>query len=307
LTGPDDPKAPIAVFGGTGFLGRRIVRRLRDRGWAVRAVSRHPDRRDTHGAEPVTADIRDPAAVAHALAGARGAVNAVALYVERGGAGYRAVHVEAAGRLAALAGAAGVARLVQISGIGADPEAADSYVAARGAGERAVRDAFPAATVLRPSALFAEDGGLATSLIGLVRRLPVFPLFGDGATRLQPLHADDAAEAVARVLEPERAPEPLYELGGPEAWRYADLVRRLAALSGARVRLLPVPFAVWSALARVAVHLPGAPLTPAQVALMRDDNLPAPDLPDLAELGIAPRGIESVVPEILRRLDHAAG
>src|SRR5215213_5986448 len=226
----------VAVFGGTGFLGRRVVRHLLGHGFRVRAISRHPERApsllapDGAGAEAVGADVRDEAAVASALAGAAAGVNAVGLYAERGGRDtFRAVHVEAAARIARLARAAGAERLVHVSGIGADPASASGYIRARGEGEAAVREAFPGAILVRPSVMFGPDDRFLTTLARLLRILPVYPLFGRGRTRLQPVHVEDVAEAIARIVAgAPGAGHPCYELGGPRVYSYAELLRLIA-------------------------------------------------------------------------------
>jgi NADH dehydrogenase len=187
----------------------------------VRVISRRPERApsllgpDGMGAEAVGADVHDEASVASALAGAFGAVNAVSLYVERGGREtFRAVHVEAAARVAGLARAARAERLVHLSGIGADPASASAYIRARGEGEAAVREAFPGATLVRPSVMFGPDDRFLSTLARLLRILPVYPLFGRGRTRLQPVHVEDVAEAIARVVAGSTgAGHPCYELG----------------------------------------------------------------------------------------------
>ena len=296
------------VFGGTGFLGRWVVQRLLGRGFRVRVASRHPERApwplgpEGAGAEAVGADVRDEGAVASALAGASAAVNAVGLYAERGGRDtFRAVHVEAAARIARLARAAGVERLVHVSGIGADPTSASGYVRARGEGEAAVREAFPGATLVRPSAMFGPDDRFLTTLARLLRILPLYPLFGRGRTRLQPVHVGDVAEAIARIVEgAPGAGHPCYEFGGPRVYSYAELLRVVADRTGARPRLVPLPFALWEALAFLAGFAPGAaPLTRGQVALMRRDNVASRDLPGLPDLGIVPTALEDVVPAAL--------
>ena len=296
----------VAVFGGTGFLGRQVVRRLLGRGFRVRVASRHPERAPSlpgAGVEAVGADVHDEASVASALAGAFGAVNAVGLYVERSGREtFHAVHVEAAARIARLVRAAGVQRLVHVSGIGADPASASGYIRARGEGEAAVREAFPGAALVRPSAMFGPDDRFLTTLARLLRLLPVYPLFGRGRTRLQPVHVEDVAEAIARIVAgAPGAGHPCYELGGPRVYSYAELLRVVADRTGARARLVPLPFALWEALAFLAGFAPGAPLTRGQVALMRRDNVASGGLPGLPELGIAPAALEDVVPAVAAR------
>ena len=168
----------VTVFGGTGFLGRRIVRHLHDKGLSVRIASRHPN--PSSGDDPqlrsIAADIYEVPAIARAVAGAFGVVNAVSLYVERRTETFDAIHVMAAERLANEARKAGVERLVHISGIGADAQSPSPYIRARGRGEQAVRAIFGGATVIRPAVLFGLDDRFLNSLIKLLRRLPIYPM-----------------------------------------------------------------------------------------------------------------------------------
>jgi uncharacterized protein YbjT (DUF2867 family) len=292
----------VTVFGGTGFLGRRIVRRLLGRGFAVRVAVRHPERVQAvfRSNEPaplaVAADVHDEGAVAAALAGAFGAVNAVSLYVEHGRESFDAVHVEGAARLARHAREAGVERLVHVSGIGADPGSAAPYIRARGRGELAVTEAFGAATLIRPAVMFGPDDAFLTRLVKLVRTLPVYPMFGRGRTRLQPVYVDDVAEAVARILDGAGGADcPCYELGGPRIYTYQQLLQSIASEMGTRVRTVPIPFAVWRTLAGIAEFLPGTPLTRNQIALMEHDNVASADLPGLPELSVTPTAVEVIV------------
>jgi uncharacterized protein YbjT (DUF2867 family) len=172
----------ITVFGGTGFLGRRIVQHLLDHGFQVRIAPRHPEQvgsafRPDAGSQTATVDIRDETAVPAALFGASGAVNAVSLYVERGGVTFDAVHVEGAARVAHLARAHAVERLIHVSGIGADPASSSPYIASRGRGEIAVRDSFPGATLIHPAVMFVPDDAFLTTVGRLLRILPVYPMF----------------------------------------------------------------------------------------------------------------------------------
>ena len=296
----------VTVFGGSGFLGRRVVRHLLDHGFRVRATSRHPERvpaifgQEEVGVEAVRADVHDEASVAAALTGATGAVNTVSLYIESGSREtFRAVHVEAAARIARLAHKAGVNRLVHVSGIGADPASASGYIRARGDGEVAVRDAFPSMTLIRPSVMFGPDDHFLTTLMRLLRILPVYPLFGRGRTQLQPVHVEDVAEAIARIVgSAAGADHPCYELGGPRIYTYAELLRGIAGRIGARTRLLPVPFVLWEALAFLSEFAPSALLTRNQVALMQHDNVASADLPGLRDLHVVPTALEDVASKI---------
>jgi uncharacterized protein YbjT (DUF2867 family) len=284
----------VTVFGGTGFLGRLVVSRLINHGFRVRVAVRHPGAVEQEGVERVSADVTDAASVAAALAGAEAAVNAVSLYVEKSGLSFHAIHVEAARRVARLAQESGLRRLVHVSGIGSNPEASNDYIRERGQGELAVREAFPAATVVRPSVMFAADDAFLTTLVRLARRLPVYPLFGHGETRLQPVHVEDVAEAIARIIAAEKASDAC-ELGGPDVWTYRELVQAAAKAAGAQTRLVSVPFPLWGFGARVSEMIPGAPLTRAQVDLMRRDNVASGRLPCLSELGVVPQQIAPVL------------
>jgi uncharacterized protein YbjT (DUF2867 family) len=296
----------VTTFGGTGFLGRRVVRHLLDHGFSVRVTARHPERAlsllapDRAGAEAVRADVHDETSIAAALAGAFAAVNAVSLYVERPDREtFHAVHVEAAARIARLARETGVERLVHVSGIGADPASASDYIRARGEGEIAVRDAFPGATLIRPSVMFGPDDHFLTMLARLLRILPVYPLFGRGRTRLQPVHVEDVAEAIARLVGGAAgAGQPCYEFGGPRIYTYAELLRSIADRMGTRTRLFPLPFALWEVLAFLSEFAPGIPLTRNQVTLMRRDNVASGDLPGLRDLHVAPTALEDIVPTV---------
>jgi NADH dehydrogenase len=300
----------VAVFGGTGFLGRRVVRQLRNNGFSVRVASRHPDRglrlfsRDDPQLQSVKADIHDEGSIADCLAGAYAAVNAVSLYVEHASETFHSVHVEAAQRLAVQARKSGIARLVQVSGIGADPRSSSRYIRKRGEGEHAVRSAFGEATLIRPAVMFGPDDGFLTTILDLLRRLPVYPMFGRGRTRLQPAHVEDVAEAIARTLTSE-APGRIFELGGPRAYSYEELLRTVAREAGLRPTLIPVPFAAWHALAWAAEMLPEPPVTRNQVELMEIDTVASPELPGFGELGISPHAVEEILQQMLR--DAAPG
>jgi uncharacterized protein YbjT (DUF2867 family) len=289
----------VTVFGGTGFLGRRIVAALLDRGALVRVAARHPERgpAESDRVAHVTADVTDPATVEAAMASADAVANAVSLYVERGDASFRAVHLDAARRVAETAARRG-ARLLHVSGIGSDPDAASPYVRFRGLGEDAVRAACPGATVFRPAVMIGPNDAFLSALAGLVRS-PVVPLFGDGGTRLAPVFVGDVAAAAAVALtDPEPRPG-VSELGGPEALSYRDLVRRVAEHLGRRPLLVPLPLSAWGALAAAGRVLPSPPITEGQVALMRRDNVPAPGSPGLEAFGVGPTDLATVLRDAL--------
>lgn len=276
----------VVVFGGTGFLGRRLVHRLTAEGMVVRVAVRHPD--GVRSALPAAdldqvtffrADVRDQASVAAAIAGADAVVNAVSAYVEKGGLTFETVHVQGAEMVAREAGRLGVARLVLVSGIGADPQSRSLYIRSRGRGELAVQQAFQDATIVRPSAMFGAGDALFGTLADLARLLPVLPLIGGGRTRLQPVYVEDVAEAVTRILADPKTVGRTYELAGPEVYTLRDLVRFTLRVIGKQRLLMPVPFAVAEIQARLFEFLPSPPLTTGQVDLLKADSVASGALP----------------------------
>jgi uncharacterized protein YbjT (DUF2867 family) len=290
----------VTVFGGTGFLGRRIVRHLLDYGYAVRVATRHPERarpllkNERRPVEAIRADVNDDASVAAAVAGAFAVVNAVSLYVEHGSETFHSVHVAAAARVARRAQAQKVERLAHVSGLGADAASASRYIRSRGQGEAAVRAAFANATIIRPAVMFGPDDAFLTPLVDLLRRFPVFPMFGRGGTRVQPADVDDVTQGIASVLAAAER-QPTYEFAGPRVYTFENLLRTICAHLGVERMLVPVPFGLWRPLAFAAQMLPHPPLTLNQVELMEVDNVAASDRPGFAALGIEPRSIESAL------------
>jgi NADH dehydrogenase len=295
----------VTVFGGTGFLGRRIVRHLRCREFPVRIASRHPDREhrqfgpDDPHLQSVEANIHDERSVADALAGAYGVVNAVSLYVEHGQQTFHSVHVESAQRVAAQAHRAGVERLVHVSGIGADAASPSRYIRKRGEGELAVRAAFVDALFVRPAVMFGPNDAFLTTILKLLRQLPIYPMFGRGLTRLQPAYVEDVAEAIGRIMQRAEAPSMIFEFGGPRVYSYEELLRAVAHQAGLAPRLLPIPLAAWHALAWASEMFPSRLLTRNQVELMQIDTVSSPDMPGFGELGISPHSVETILQEML--------
>ncbi len=285
----------VTVFGGTGFLGRRIVRHLRLHDLSVRVASRHPER----GYALLGAD--GERSVTEALAGAYGVVNAISLYVEQGRQTFHSIHVEAARRVAAQAHQAGVKRLIYVSGIGADPRSQSLYIRKRGEGELAVREAFADAILIRPAVMFGPDDAFLTTILELLKRLPIYPMFGNGKMRLQPVYVEDVGQAIAKVLQRVETQPLMFECGGPRVYSYDELLRIIASAAGIKPMLIPVPFAAWHALAWIAELLPSPPFTRNQVELMQIDSTSRPDIPGLGELGISPHSLEEVLEDILRQ------
>jgi uncharacterized protein YbjT (DUF2867 family) len=297
----DQGMSRVTVFGGTGFLGRRVVRHLCESGATVRIASRHPGRAEGDNVEQIAADAHRERSVEAAVVGVDGVVNAISLYVERGSDTFYSVHAEAAARIASVARRVGAKRLVHLSGIGADAASPSPYIRSRGEGEAAVLAAFPGAVIIRPAAMFAPDDGFLTTILRLLRVLPAYPIFGDGRTKLQPAYADDVAVAIAQVLRQSKKPYPIYELAGPRVYSYEELLRTTARIAGLRPVLMRMPFALWGALAGLAEILPHPLLTRNQVELMRIDTTASANCPGFRELGISPRSLEEELAVMLKQ------
>jgi uncharacterized protein YbjT (DUF2867 family) len=295
----------VTVFGGTGFLGRRVVRHLRQHGFSVRVASRHPDRgqellgSDDPQLQSVAANIHDERSIAGAVAGAFGVVNAVSLYVEHGQETFHSVHVESAARVAAQAHRAGVARLAHVSGIGSDAASPSLYIRKRGEGELAVRAAFAGTILIRPAVMFGLEDAFLTTILKLLRRLPIYPMFGRGLTKLQPAYVEDVAEAIARALQNTERHAITYECGGPRIYSYEEFLRAVAHEAGLKATLVAIPFAAWHALAWFAEMLPNPPVTRNQVELMQVDNVSSPGRPGFRELRISPHAVEEILRQML--------
>jgi uncharacterized protein YbjT (DUF2867 family) len=297
----DRPMSCVTVFGGTGFVGRRVVRYLGQAGVTVRVASRHPAQADGDDVKQIAADAHDEPSIEAAVAGADGVVNAISLYAEHGSDTFHSAHVEAAARIAGVARRVGAKRLVHLSGIGADAASPSPYIRSRGEGEAAVQAVFPGAVIIRPAVMFAPDDSFLTTILRLLRVLPAYPIFGDGRTRLQPAYADDVAAAITQVLRQSKQPDPIYELAGPRVYSYEELLRTIARSAGLRPVLMRVPFALWDALAGAAQILPHPPLTRNQVELMQIDTTASNNLPGFRELGISPRSIEQELETMLKQ------
>jgi uncharacterized protein YbjT (DUF2867 family) len=299
----------VTVFGGTGFLGRRLVQHLRDHEFPVRIASRHPDRgRSQFGPHDsqllfVQADIHDERSVANALAGACAAVNTVSLYVEHGRETFQSVHVESAQRVAAQAHRAGVKRLIHLSGIGADAASQSRYIRARGEGELVVRAAFAGADIIRPAVMFGPDDAFLTTILNLLRRLPIYPMFGCSSMKLQPVYVEDVAEAAVRIIQRAETQPTIFECGGPRVYSYEELVGIVARQAGLAPILVPIPLAVWHALAWASEILPDPFLTRNQVELMQIDTVSSPEMPGLVELGISPQPVEAILQKMLSKCE----
>jgi NADH dehydrogenase len=309
------------VFGGSGFLGRYIVRALVHQGWRVRVAVRRPDLATflqpiggVGQIQPVQANLRFPNSIAAALEGANAAVNATGVTAESGAQTFKAVHVEGAAALAQAALAARVSPYVHISGIGADPNSASPYVASKGLGEKATRDAFPNAIVMRPSVVFGPEDGFFNRFGALACHFPALPLLGGGESRLQPVYVGDVARAVAAALSGAAKPGTIYELGGPRTMTLRESAELTLSAIDRRRLLIGLPLAPSRWIASLTQFGSKATLglfpkllttTRDQVDLLASDNVVSAEAEAegrvLSALGVLPQAAEAIIPSYLTR------
>jgi len=298
----------VTVFGGSGFIGRYVVRRLARAGHRVRVAVRRPNEGlflKPFGAvgqiDLIQANVRDDASVARAVAGADAVVNLVGILYEGGRQTFDAVQAEGAGRLARAAAAAGVARLVHVSALGAAADSPSDYARAKAEGEAEVLAAFPKATILRPSVVFGAEDDFFNRFGRMARMAPALPLIGGGQTRFQPVFVDDVAAAIFNALDRDDAQGCVYELGGPKVYSFEDIMNLVLETTCRRRPLVPVPFFVARLLGSILGLLPFPPLTRDQVVLLERDNVVGAGAPGLGDLGVAPTPAEAVLESYLSR------
>ena len=306
----------VTVIGGSGFLGRHIVRALAKRGYRIRVACRRPDLAGhvqplgTPGQiMPVQANVRYPASLAAACDGAYAVINLTGILYGAGAQSFDAVHVFGAEASAKAAKVAKARVYIQVSAIGADAASASVYARSKAEGETLARAAFPGAIVIRPSIVFGPEDGFFNKFAALSRLSPALPLIGGGATKFQPVFVGDIAEAVARLVDAGEADGRTYELGGPEVLSFKQLMQFTLETIGRKRLLVPLPWAVAKIQGMILGLLPKPPLTADQVKLLRTDNVVSePALREkrtLEGLGIMPRGIAGIVPGYLYRYRRA--
>jgi NADH dehydrogenase len=298
----------IAVMGGSGFIGRYVVKRLAERGEVLTVGGRHATsakylklKGDVGQVGLVNIAIDDDDVLPAFVAGKDALVNCVGVLYERGAQKFEVVHHSAPAKLARLAREAGVERLVHISAIGADPRSSSAYGRSKAAGEQAVKDAFPTATILRPSVVFGPEDDFFNRFAAMAVMSPFLPLIGGGDTRFQPVYVGDVAGAVIRVLDDPATAGRTYELGGPKVYTFRALLEAMLAEIKRHRRFIDVPFGLASLQARFLSLLPKPPLTPDQVEMLRRDNVVSSGALTLSMLGIEPTAVEAILPAYLDR------
>ncbi|SFR20142.1 complex I NDUFA9 subunit family protein [Poseidonocella sedimentorum] len=303
----------VTIYGGSGFVGRYIARRMARAGWRVRVAVRRPNEAifvRTYGVvgqvEPVLCNIRDEASVAAAMTSADAVVNCVGILAETGKNRFASVQAEGADRIARLAAKSGVARMVHVSAIGADAGAKSAYARTKAQGEEAVLKHMPGAVILRPSIIFGPEDDFFNRFAAMTRFSPVLPVVG-GKTLFQPVYVDDVAAAAERALTG-RAEPGIYELGGPEVQRFSALMQEMLRVIRRRRLVLDIPFPLAFVMGAgfemgqaLSFGLIPAQITRDQVANLRNDNVVSLGARGFEALGITPSALEAILPEYLWR------
>jgi len=309
---PLDSSKLITIYGGSGFVGRHVVRALAQTGCRMRIAVRRPDLAGhlqpmggVGQIHAVQANVRDKDSVRRAAIGADAVINLVGILHPSGRQTFAKVHDEGAGHVAKAAQAAGARALVHLSSIGADPKSPSLYARSKWAGEKAILDAFPDASILRASLIFGPEDGFFNRFAALARVSPVLPLIGGGATKFQPVYVADVARAVVAAVEGKARQGGLYELGGPQVFTFKDLMQWILKETGRRRLLVPLPFWLARFEAAFLELLPNPPITRDQLRLLENDNVVSEEARRqrriLEALGIEPTAIDAVVPCYMER------
>ncbi len=307
----DGTAKQIVVFGGSGFVGRHVVRALVERGHRVVVAVRRPDLA-THlqpignvgQVRAVQANLRYRTSIDEAAKGADVVVNLVAILQESGRQTFAAVQSAGARHVAEASKAAG-ARLVHVSAIGANLESASQYARTKAEAEAAVLATLKDAVILRPSIIFGPEDAFFNRFAGMAVMSPFLPLIGGGGTKFQPVYVGDVAQAVAKAVDGELAGGRVYELGGPEVVTFRQCMEMVCDQTDRKRVLMPVPWFAAKAMAKLTGWLPGAPITSDQIILLQSDNVVSADAVraklTLPGMGIAPKSLASVLPSYLSR------
>ena len=299
----------VTVFGGSGFIGRHVVRALARRGYRVRAAVRKPNLAlhllplgNVGQIQPVQANLRMRWSVDRAVQGADYVINLVGIMHESGRQTFNAVQDFGARAVAEAARAQG-AKLIHLSAIGADAQSNVAYARTKALGEKAVRETLEDAIIFRPSVVFGPEDAFFNRFAAMARMSPVLPLIGGGETKFQPVYVDDVAEAIARAVDGEVAGGRVYELGGPQVANFRELLEEVLAVVGRKRLLAPVPWWVAKIQGSLLGLLPNPPLTSAQVELLKSDNVVSQAAIDegrtLEGLGVTPQALDAILPSYL--------
>lgn len=293
----------VTVFGGAGFVGRYVVRKLAAQGLRVRVACRDPETGlylkttgDVGQVTPIQANIRNEASVRAAIAGSDAVINLVGILHETGKQKFDKVHGEAAGMIARLSKELGVEKFVHMSALGADADSKSKYARSKAAGEEAVKAAFPEAVIVRPSVIFGAQDGFFNRFASMAAVSPALPMIGGGRTKFQPVYVGDVAEVIFRGLFNADMAGKTYELGGKDVFSLEEVYLLLLKQTGKHRGLVPLPLPLAKLMGCVLGMLPVPPMTHDQMVLMERDNVLNGDLPGLADLGIEAKTVASELP-----------
>ncbi len=299
----------VTVFGGSGFIGRHLMRKLARTGARVRVAVRHPE--TAHFLRPMgdvgqiqlfKVNVNDADSVARVMEGADAAINLTGvLHQSGGGQKFDALHGIAPGTIGEEAAKAGAKRVVHLSAIGADASSPSHYARSKAHGEDALSRAFEGATILRPSLVFGPDDGFFSRFAAYARFIPALPLYGGGKTRFQPVYVGDVADAVVTALARDATRGKTYELGGPQVFTFRELMELILKETGRKRLLVPLPFFVGTLNAAVMGILPNPIVTMDQIRLLKSDNVVGEGALTLRDLGLTPAALELYLPEYLWR------
>jgi NADH dehydrogenase len=298
----------ITVIGGTGFLGRYIVKSLAGAGYTIRVISRHPESAlhlktagDVGQVVLMGGNLSNPDSLFGKLDGSYAVINLVGVLYEGGRQRFGTLHTQGAEKLAQMAKSCGAERFIQISALGADKNTSSSYARTKLAGEKAVQTAFPDATILRPSIVFGPEDNFYNQFARMAAFAPALPLIGGGHTCFQPVYVMDIARAILACLAKAETKGQTYELAGPQTYSFKQILQYILSITGKKRCLLKLPFGIASVIGTFGELLPVPPLTRDQVRLLKYNNVASADMPGFAQLGITPTAVEMVVPEYLAR------
>lgn len=302
-----EPKI-VTIVGGTGFVGRYVVRRLARAGYMIRVISRNPQgalHLKTAGNVGqivlMAGDLSQPESLAGKLDHSYAVINLAGVLYESGRQTFTALHAQGPEQLAKMAKAVKAERFIHMSALGVDKTMGASYARTKLLGEKAVTAAFPDAVILRPSIIFGPEDNFYNQFARMAALLPALPLIGGGKTRFQPVYVDDVAKAIEACLARNDVRGHIYELGGPQIYTFKQILRYILYTTGKRRALIPLPFPLASLAGMFSELMPRPLLTRDQVTLLKSDNVVSPNARTFVNLGIQPVAVDMVVPNYLSR------
>ena len=303
----------ITIIGGTGFVGRYVVKLLASAGYTLRVISRHPDaalalKTSGYVGQIVLTkgNIADPQTLAGQLKGSYAVINLTGILYESGKQTFAHIHAQGSEKLAQLAKSAGVKRFIQMSALGVDNAPTSHYARTKLLGEKAVFSAFPEATILRPSVIFGPEDNFFNQFATMACLAPALPLIGGGQTRFQPVYVGDVARAIEACLTRADCRGETYELGGPLTYSFKDILEYICKMVHSSRPLVNIPLGIASIMGTACQYLPKPPITRDQVELLKYDNVVQHGAKTLANLGINASAVELIVPEYLSRFHRKA-